>query len=121
MNRRLINKIEQLAPDRADSKRGEDDFEMNIWLVISSAALFLFTPATAWAYLDPGSGSFFFQLFIASFLGIFFALKAYWRHIKNMFLKMMGKEIEEPPSEDVLDDEGEPEEKPAAAPQESKE
>lgn len=33
-------------------------------------------------YIDPGTGSYLFQLFIAGFLGVIF----YWKYIKNKYL-----------------------------------
>lgn len=42
-------------------------------------------PATAHAYVDPGSGSMMLQLLLASFLGGLYALKTYWRRIRAWF------------------------------------
>jgi hypothetical protein len=38
-------------------------------------------------YLDPGSGSFILQVLIAALLGGGFAIKAYWKNIKKLFVK----------------------------------
>lgn len=38
-------------------------------------------------YLDPGSGSFLFQLLIAALIGAGIALRAYWGKIKGLFGK----------------------------------
>ena len=42
-----------------------------------------------YAYLDPGTGSYFFQMIIASVIGGLFALKMFWikikEFIKNLF------------------------------------
>jgi hypothetical protein len=40
------------------------------------------------AYLDPGSGSFFLQLLIASLLGALFVLKTYWGRVKAFFARL---------------------------------
>ena len=40
---------------------------------------------TTQAYLDPGTGSYLFQLIIASMLGGLFALKTWWRSVKSFF------------------------------------
>jgi len=40
------------------------------------------TPRNAWAYLDPGSGSYLLQLLIAGLLAGGFAFKSFW---KNLF------------------------------------
>ena len=39
----------------------------------------------AYAYLDPGTGSLIIQLVVASFIGVIFALKSYWKKIKYFF------------------------------------
>jgi hypothetical protein len=45
----------------------------------------------AYAYLDPGTGSYIFQILIATLIGALFAVKMFWRQIvlffKNLFLK----------------------------------
>lgn len=40
----------------------------------------------AHAYLDPGTGSYVFQVLIATVIGGLFALKMYWQKIKNFFV-----------------------------------
>jgi hypothetical protein len=44
-------------------------------------------PAPVHAYLDPGTGSFIFQIAIASGLGIIFAFKNFGTKIKDLFAK----------------------------------
>jgi uncharacterized membrane protein len=44
---------------------------------------------SAYAYLDPGSGSFLFQILIASLLAISFAIKNFWRAIWNFIRKIL--------------------------------
>lgn len=39
----------------------------------------------AYAYLDPGTGSYIFQLLIAFLCGAAFTIKIYWGKIKLMF------------------------------------
>lgn len=46
--------------------------------------IFLF-PQPAYAYLDPGTGSYLFQLLIAGFLGSLFFLKSAIKKIKQIF------------------------------------
>ncbi len=46
---------------------------------------FCFLPS-AFAYLDPGSGSYIVQMIIAGILGGFYALKLYWNRVVN-FIK----------------------------------
>lgn len=39
----------------------------------------------AYAYLDPGTGSFLLQILIAGLVGAFFSIKIFWQRIKNFF------------------------------------
>jgi flagellar biosynthesis protein FliQ len=39
----------------------------------------------AFAYLDPGTGSYIFQVLVATFIGALFTIKMYWQKIKNFF------------------------------------
>lgn len=39
----------------------------------------------AYAYVDPGTGSYLFQMLIALFLGATFTVKHYWRSLKARF------------------------------------
>lgn len=52
---------------------------------------FLLSVAPAHAYIDPGSGSYLFQLLIAGLLGSLFAIKSFWHKIvafmKSIFSK----------------------------------
>lgn len=50
--------------------------------------LSLVCPQDAHAYLDPGSGSYIFQILIASLLGALFAIKVYWIKVLSLFKKL---------------------------------
>ena len=45
------------------------------------------------AYIDPGTGSYIFQIFIAFLLGMLFSLKIFWNKIKYFFKKVFFKII----------------------------
>lgn len=45
----------------------------------------------AYAYLDPGSGSYIFQVLIAMLLGAIFTLKAYWQRLKIWLASILSK------------------------------
>jgi hypothetical protein len=47
--------------------------------------VFLFFPVDALAYIDVGSGSYLFQIFIAFFMAFLFTIKLYWRNILAFF------------------------------------
>lgn len=62
----------------------------NTSVVLFIALLTMFLPVrNAHAYIDLGSGSFIFQILIASLLGILFTIKSYWGSIKNFFGKLL--------------------------------
>ncbi len=43
----------------------------------------LIIPSNAYAYLDPGTGSYIFQLIVAALIGALFTVKQYWQKIKT--------------------------------------
>jgi len=45
----------------------------------------------AYAYLDPGTGSYILQLVMAGLLGALLALKIFWRNIKAYLSNLFGK------------------------------
>jgi len=59
--------------------------------LIYGLILFFLIPTNAFAYLDPGTGSYFFQIAIAFILGGLYSIKIFWNKIiaafKNMFSK----------------------------------
>jgi hypothetical protein len=64
-----------------------------LWLGIfvvfcSLAGLF---PQTAHAYLDPGSGSYFLQMLLASLLTGLYLIKLFWGKIKHFFSTRFGR------------------------------
>lgn len=61
-------------------------------LIVLVTLLLLNSPA--YAYIDPGTGSFIIQGIIASFLSVVFTCKMYWQRIKNYFSK--NKNLETP-------------------------
>ena len=45
----------------------------------------------AYAYLDPGTGSYFLQIIIATLLGAMFAIKQFWYKIKLFCTNLLSK------------------------------
>ncbi len=43
----------------------------------------LLFPLFAYGYIDPGTGSYVFQIIIAAFVAVSFAVKVYWHKIKK--------------------------------------
>lgn len=56
----------------------------NPLLPVTALALLAF-PLDAWAYLDPGTGSYILQLALAGILASMFTLKMYWQRLKAWF------------------------------------
>lgn len=47
--------------------------------------MIVFSPAEALAYLDPGTGSYIVQIAIASAVSALFAIKIFWKRLKDRF------------------------------------
>ena len=54
----------------------------------------MFLPQTAFAYLDPGTGSYIFQVLVATLIGGLFTIKMYWQKIKDFFISRFSKKQE---------------------------
>ena len=48
----------------------------------------------AFAYLDPGTGSYVFQVLVAAFIGGLFTIKIFWQKIKNFFGNLFSRKQE---------------------------
>ena len=55
--------------------------------IYSSVFLLVFclNPSTAYAYLDPGTGSFFLQFILAFIFALIFSLRKYWLKLRKLF------------------------------------
>lgn len=58
------------------------------------AVLFLILPKDAYAYLDPGAGSYILQLIAATLFVGLFAIKNFWKQIKHFFSRLFSKKDE---------------------------
>jgi hypothetical protein len=56
--------------------------KLSIFILLSVAAALI--PASAYAYVDPGTGSLVFQGLIAAVLGVGLTLKLSWRKIRKL-------------------------------------
>jgi len=64
----------------------------NLINVLFISVFILFASAqNAYAYLDPGTGSYIFQIIIAVALGGLFAIKLLWNKIITFLKKIFGK------------------------------
>lgn len=53
--------------------------------IILGIILLNFIPATAYAYIDPGSGSALISIIVGAFVGIGLAIKTFWYKITGIF------------------------------------
>jgi hypothetical protein len=60
-------------------------------VLIVSIQIISISPEKNTAYLDPGSGSFIFQLIIASLVGGAFIVKTYWKRITGYIQKLVSR------------------------------
>lgn len=51
----------------------------------------LLFPVYSYGYIDPGTGSYIFQILIAAFVAVSFAIKVYWQKIKKFAGRLFGK------------------------------
>ncbi len=65
------------------------------WSITSIAILTLFLSVfpirDAHAYIDPGTGSYIFQVIVAGLLGAGFVVKMFWRNIKTFLTDLFSK------------------------------
>lgn len=59
------------------------------------ALLWVFSPLAAFAYLDPGTGSYVVQVVVGSLLGLGFVLKTYWGALKVKVNHLFSKQNQE--------------------------
>lgn len=57
-------------------------------ILIVFAVLLVILPKISFAYLDPGTGSYIYQLIIAGIVGASFAIKVFWNKIKFFFINL---------------------------------
>lgn len=63
----------------------------------------ILTTTTSYAYIDPITGSFVIQWFIALVAGTAVAIKLYWSKMKAFFTKSNSKALDEIESGDTVD------------------
>lgn len=64
-------------------------------LLLYAGLLYLIFPQPAHAYLDPGTGSYFFQLLIAGLLGSLFFVRTAIKKIKALFKDTNSRKVEQ--------------------------
>jgi len=59
------------------------------------ALMIAIIPHIAFAYIDPGTGSYIIQIVIAGLVGGLFAIKMFWIRIKTFITSLFKKKIDE--------------------------
>jgi len=62
-----------------------------LFAVIFATALPFIFVSPAYAYLDPGTGSYFIQIFLAVSVSSLFAIKSFWKQILSLFTRSKQK------------------------------
>ncbi len=65
--------------------------KMNKLKIIFIVFSILLLPKISFAYLDPGTGSYIYQLIIAGIVGASYTVKVFWGRIKTFFIKLSSK------------------------------
>lgn len=55
------------------------------WVLLFTVIALQIQVTVAYAYLDPGTGSYLFQIIAAALLGMLFAFKIFWRKVVAIF------------------------------------
>jgi len=66
-----------------------------IYTLFSIILFYFFLSSSAYAYIDPGSGSIILQAIIAAFVGASTTITIYWKKIKLFFSKIFKKKDNE--------------------------
>jgi hypothetical protein len=56
-------------------------------VVLSTAVLLALLAPPAQAYLDPGTGSYVFQMVVAALVSVGFLVRAYWHRLRSLFAR----------------------------------
>ena len=62
--------------------------EILLKLVLFAALFLIVLTQKSYAYLDPGTGSFVFQLLLAGFIGGLFIFRLFWKRIVSLIGKL---------------------------------
>lgn len=63
-----------------------------VYLSAVTVVLAVTMPLQAYAYLDPGTGSFMLQMLIAGLLGTMLYIKLAWANVKMFFNRLLSKQ-----------------------------
>lgn len=90
MMKAFLRKIRSCEPVKIETRAGA------MFRMICLLLCLLACSTKAYAYLDPGTGSYLFQMILATFIAVFFGVKLYFNKIKHFFKKFLSSEKNEP-------------------------
>lgn len=61
------------------------------WFLVVAGLMLVSISSGAYAYIDPGTGSFIIQMAAASILAGLFLIKGFWRNIKESLSRLFSK------------------------------
>lgn len=76
-------------------------------ILLIVGALSMLFPWPVYAYLDPGTGSYLFQLLVAGILGLLFIVKVYWSRIQAFLRRLFSRTEEMKEEQDGQDEQDE--------------
>ncbi len=71
---------------------------MRVWRIgVVTVAISALAAAPALAYLDPGTGSYVFQMVAAALVSVGFLARAYWHRLRSLFTRRDRSSPQAPP------------------------
>jgi len=58
------------------------------WTILGIFFTLMFSAENAYAYLDLGTGTYLFQMIVAGFVSMIFAIKMYWNNLITFFKRL---------------------------------
>ncbi|MEW6710482.1 MAG: hypothetical protein AB1403_11720 [Candidatus Riflebacteria bacterium] len=83
-------------------------FKQPFNLLILGVLYLVVMASPAYAYLDPGTGSFIIQMLVAGIAGALFVLKTYWQKFTGFFTGNRRENEKTPSPEKKADEDGKP-------------
>ena len=80
-------------------------YGLSMKIALATIAVMLAAATDAYAYIDPGTGSYILQIVLASLLGAAFAIKLYWNRLKSLFARGLSKRNSKKETDPAGDDE----------------
>lgn len=73
------------------SKGGNSMLSKKSFIILAVVLFYNFLEGYAYAYLDPGTGSYVIQVMIAVIISGFFVIKSFWHRLRAFFKRLLSK------------------------------